>query len=96
MPIKNWASAKLALFIYAIMILTLVACQGGGLNTVEPITTLIPTTFSTPPKGEFWIDPSQDLGKISKFVLGANHGPWSDLGASNIDPAKNSGITFLR
>jgi len=96
MLINNRASTKLALLIYAIMILTLVACQGGVPNAVESVTTLIPTALSTPPEGEFWIDPSRDLGKISRFVLGANHGPWSDLGAGNIDPAKNSGITFLR
>jgi hypothetical protein len=42
------------------------------------------------------VDPGQDLGEISKFVLGANHGPWSDLGPNNIEPAKNSGLTFLR
>ena len=42
------------------------------------------------------MDPAQNLGAISKYVLGANHGPWSDLGAGNIQPARDSGITFLR
>jgi hypothetical protein len=90
------ASHRLALFIYAVIIGTLVACQGGTNSVPEPTTTPIPKAPSTPPEGAFWIDPSQELGKISKFVLGANHGPWSDLGAGNIEPAKNSGITFLR
>ena len=44
----------------------------------------------------FRVDTSQDLGIISKYVLGANHGPWSDLGVGNLELAKNSGISFLR
>ena len=97
MLIKNWASHKLALFIYTILIVTLVACQAETANTVPaPTTTPIPKAPSTPPEGVFWIDPARDLGEISKFVLGANHGPWSDLGVGNLEPAKNAGITFLR
>jgi alpha-L-arabinofuranosidase len=42
------------------------------------------------------VDTSSDLGEISKYVLGANHGPWSDLGAGNIEMAQESGVTFLR
>jgi len=42
------------------------------------------------------VDTSSDRGEISKYVLGANHGPWSELGAGNLEPAKESGITFLR
>lgn len=97
MSIHSWASHRLALFIYAIIIGTLVACQRGAVDTVlETATTPIPKAPSTPPEGAFWLDPSQELGRISKFVWGANHGPWSDLGAGNIEPAKNSGVTFLR
>jgi hypothetical protein len=48
------------------------------------------------PPGVLWVDPTQVLGEISKYVLGVNHGPWSDLGSGNIKPAAESGITFLR
>ena len=54
------------------------------------------TTPATPPEDAFWIDPSQDLGQISKLVYGANHGPWAELGVDNLEPAKDSGIAFLR
>ncbi len=80
MRINHRASHKLALFIHVIIIGVLVASCQIGAGT----------------QGAFWIDSSRDLGEISKFVLGANHGPWADLGASNLEPAKNSGITFLR
>ena len=53
-------------------------------------------TPSSYPTGVFLIDASSDLGEISKFVLGTNHGPWADLGVNNLEPAKNAGITFLR
>lgn len=91
-----WNGRKLARFIYPIIILLLVACRGvpaiGNESTITPSTPAI----ATPPAGTLWIDPSQDQGEISKFVLGANHGPWADLGTSNLEPAKDSGITFLR
>jgi hypothetical protein len=67
-------------------------------NTATPALTDTPAPTQTPapPPGVFWVDPGQDLGEISKFVLGSNHGPWSDLGLNNIEPAKTSGLTFLR
>ncbi len=66
--------------------------------TATPAPTELPTATPTPapPKGVFWVDAAKDLGPISKLVLGTNHGPWSDLGVGNLDPAKASGITFLR
>ncbi len=63
-------------------------------ETSEP--TGLPEPTATPFADEFWVDPSVSLGEISRYVLGANHGPWSELGAGNIEPAKESGITFLR
>ena len=53
-------------------------------------------TATVVPPDVLWVDPTQVLGDISKYVLGVNHGPWSDLGAGNIKPAADSGITFLR
>ncbi len=63
-----------------------------------PTVTASPAPTSTPayPAGVLWVDPAQDSGAISPYVLGVNHGPWSDLGIGNIEPAKNAGITFLR
>lgn len=51
---------------------------------------------ATPQAGVLWVDPTQDLGLISKLVLGVNTGPWSDLGPNNLEPYKQSGLTFLR
>jgi hypothetical protein len=70
--------------------------------TLAPASTIAPTDTPTatetplPPPGVFWVDPRQDLGVISPYVLGANHGPWADFSPNNLEPAKNSGITFLR
>jgi hypothetical protein len=64
--------------------------------TSAPPATPAPTSTPPPPAGVFWVDPTEDLGEISKLVLGANHGPWSDLGPGNIEPVKVSGLTFLR
>ena len=64
-------------------------------TTAATAAVAIATATALPPDG-LWVDPAQNLGAISKYVLGANHGPWSDLGAGNIQPARDSGITFLR
>jgi hypothetical protein len=48
------------------------------------------------PTGMFFVDVQSDLGEISRFVRGSNHGPWADLGVWNAEPARESGITFLR
>jgi len=89
-----WTDQKLAhLIIYPIIVLGLVACQTKSADTNVQNA---PSATAVAPDGAFWIDPSQDQGEISKFVLGANHGPWADLGAANLEPAKASGITFLR
>lgn len=58
--------------------------------------TVAVATVTVLPPDVLWVDPTQVLGDISKYVLGVNHGPWSDLGAGNIEPARDSGITFLR
>jgi len=98
MQLSNWASVKLARFIPPLFILILVACQGVSVtNTETPLPVSSPTPPpATPPTDAFWIDPAQDQGTINKFVLGANHGPWADLGVASLEYAKTSGITFLR
>src|SRR6185436_20697214 len=81
--------------------ISLTACQTQPVvptptSTSAPTASPAPTPTAAPPAGVLWVDPAQDLGEISRLVLGANHGPWSDLAVSNLEPAKNSGITFLR
>lgn len=99
---------SLALSIWLLLSLSLAACQAEvsitPTPTVSPAPSATPAFTATPeltatpapPVDAFWVDPSQDLGAINPYVLGANHGPWSDLGPGNIEPAKVSGITFLR
>jgi hypothetical protein len=48
------------------------------------------------PSGVFFVDASQDLGEISRYVLGVNHGVPFELSANNLEPAQNGGFTFLR
>jgi hypothetical protein len=87
------------LFLFLI-ILALSACQSSSPPQNTPFTpTSTPAPTATPvsaPPGVLWVDTSSDLGEISNYVLGANHGPWSDLGIGNLEAAKESGITFLR
>jgi hypothetical protein len=73
---------------FAVIGFGLAGCQTG------PSLTATPTSTPVPPKGVFYVDPTKDLGEISKFVLGANL--YGALGVNNTDPAKNSGVTFLR
>jgi hypothetical protein len=108
MSAQSRASLQLALFFILIVSISLTACQA-DVPTLAPTAALLTSTETpapthTPastntlaaPAGVLWVDTTKDLGTISKYVLGANHGPWSDLGLGNIEPAKNSGITFLR
>ena len=66
----------------------LAACQTGSTQTETPSAT------PAPPTGVFWVDPTKDLGPISKYVLGVNL--YGALGSGNTDAAENSGVTFLR
>jgi hypothetical protein len=91
-----WDNYKLARFVNFVIVLILAACQGVPAVGIENTTTPPAIVIASPPDGAFWIDPSQDQGEISKFVLGANHGPWADLGPANLEPAKASGLMFLR
>jgi hypothetical protein len=76
--------------------LTIFAAFGFGLASCQtgPSLTDTPDATAAPPQGVFYVDPTKDQGAISKYVLGANL--YGGLGVNNLDPAKNSGITFLR
>ncbi len=104
-------STRLPFFIL-LLTAGLAACQAGPALTptltASPLPSAtpvpLPTATASPapsptlayPAGVLWVDPTQEEGIISPFVLGVNHGPWSDLGLGNIEPAKSAGITFLR
>jgi Glycosyl hydrolases family 39 len=96
MRLSNWTVQKPTRCIYPLILLLLVACQTKSNVGLEAPIAPSATATAIAPDGAFWIDPSQDQGEISKFVLGANHGPWADLGVANLEPAKEAGITFLR
>ncbi len=97
---QRWGLRVLS--IYLILGFNLAACQvrtpAAPTAIANPIATSTSALTATPapPPDTFWVDPSEDLGEISKFVLGANNGPMFFLGSANIEPAKNSGIAFLR
>ncbi len=77
----------------------LAACQAVPTlvpSPVPPTASPAPTATPAPPAGVLWVDPTQDLGPISRLALGANHGPWSELGPGNLEPAKQLGVGFLR
>ncbi len=63
-----------------------------------PTATLPPTASPTPPypAGVLWIDVASDLGAISPFTLGGNHGPWSDFSLDAFEKTIELGITFIR
>jgi hypothetical protein len=99
MPLNTGSSRSLVLIFAILVAFSLTSCQAVVANpTSSPTLTMAPegTPTLAAPAGVFWVDTTHDLGAINKFVLGVNHGPWSDLGVGNIEPAKDSGITFLR
>ncbi|RME82169.1 MAG: hypothetical protein D6775_11585 [Caldilineae bacterium] len=71
-----------------LLLLALSAC------TVPQVAT--PTPPPTPATDELLVDASRDLGTISPYVFGANHGPWAVVSADLMDEAQTAGITFLR
>jgi hypothetical protein len=51
---------------------------------------------ATPEPGVLWVDPNQDLGAISPYIFGSNHGPWADFAPFSFEKATELGLTFLR
>lgn len=101
---KKRASQKLALFFLIIISICLSGCQivtpqaTTAPATETPATTASPAPSATPapPSGVFWVDPSRDLGEISRFTLGGNHGPWSEFSVDAFNKTIELGITFIR
>lgn len=50
----------------------------------------------TPARDQLLVDAGQDLGAISPYVFGANHGPWAFVSADLLEKAQGAGIRFLR
>jgi len=96
MSISKQALQKSLSYVHFLLVFSLVACSAGANAGMDTSIAPSATVTAIAPDGVFWIDPSQDLGTISRLVYGANHGPWADLGVANLEPAKNAGITFLR
>jgi hypothetical protein len=96
---KRRVSQKLALFFTMLIAFSLTACQAVVVTptaTLAPTATIGPTATPAPPAGVFWVDPTQDLGKISKYTLGGNHGPWSEFSLDAFEKTIELGVTFIR
>ena len=75
---KRVRKRKLVLLILFITF-SLTSCQAFVANKVsqsQPSPMVAPkeTVTSAPPVNTLWVNTTHDLGEISKFVLGANHG----------------------
>ena len=51
---------------------------------------------ATPPADVLWVDTTQDLGEISPYVFGGNHGPWAEFNPFSLEKTVELGITFMR
>ncbi|RPI35059.1 MAG: hypothetical protein EHM70_00830 [Chloroflexota bacterium] len=60
--------------------------------TPEPGPTVAPTAVP----GVLYVDPAQDLGPISPYIFGANHGIGASISLEMLPTALDSGITALR
>jgi hypothetical protein len=81
MSLSPKARVSLALFLSLCFVFVLQGCQA---------------TPPTPEAGSLWIDTTQDLGVINKFVMGGNHGPWAEFNPFAFQKTIDLGITFLR
>jgi hypothetical protein len=81
---NSWTGYILARFAYQLMTFILVVCQKVPFTGTENIISVIH------PEHTFWSDSTHGQGEISKFVLGANHLPWSGLSVF-LCPAKRGG-----
>jgi hypothetical protein len=54
------------------------------------------STPATPPADVLWVDAAQDLGPLSPYTLGGNHGPWAEFNPYAFEKTIDLGITFMR
>lgn len=77
-----------------ILALALGACAPATSAAPTPLPS--PTGAPTPVPGALFVDPGTDLGGISPFILGTNHGPWIAIPFGMMDAAEQSGVTAIR
>lgn len=73
--------------ILASTLLLLIGCSGQG---QEPLPT------PTPHPEISVVDPTFQLGNISRYVYGVNHGPWAFVNSKVYPQAEESGFSFVR
>jgi hypothetical protein len=101
MKLQNrWAGIFPACF-FSFVLLSVAACNVAPATPAlqaspTPPSNPAPTETPAPPPGVFWVDSTRDLGEISPYSLGMNHGPWSDFSPFSLDKAVELGATFLR
>jgi hypothetical protein len=83
-----WTGSILACFAYQVLALIVVACQKAPFTGIENTISVIH------PERTFWNDSTHGQGEISKFVLSANHLPWSGL-IIFLRPAKRGGNLLM-
>jgi len=66
------------------------ATKAGG---ESPAATIIPPT---PTPSGLYVDAAQKLGKVSRYALGTNHGPWAIVNEEVMPQYRASGITLIR
>lgn len=76
---------KPAFFVLIIIFLFLTACQPAE-----------PTPPSTAEPGTLFVDPNVDLGSISPYVYGTNHGIWTAVPLGMLPTAQDAGMKVLR
>jgi hypothetical protein len=90
----------LSRFFILFALLALTACQAAPIPTATatplPTETPVPTPTPAGPPGVLWVDTTKDLGAISPYTLGGNHGPWSDFSLDAFEKTIELGITFIR
>lgn len=70
-----------------------VGCESGpSAGIAAPTWTPVPT----PIPGVLFVDGTQELGRISPYVYGANYGPWVSVPWDLRPQAEAAGITYLR
>ena len=77
-------------FILVALILVLTAGCG------PPAPGIQATQTTPPPPNTIMVDPGQDLGPISPYIYGSNHGPWTAVPVNMLQAALDSHITVLR
>ena len=55
-----------------------------------------PTPPPTAEPGSLYVNPEVDLGPISPYILGSNHGPWTSISLEMLPYALDAGITAFR